>query len=63
MSETTRPDANVFDDLVAARLRRRELIGGSFGMAALGFLNGCAVGPAMRSCMCGLTWRRRCSHA
>lgn len=38
-------EANVFDDLVAARIGRRELLGGSLGAAALGFLGGCGMAP------------------
>jgi hypothetical protein len=45
MAASACPRGNVFDDLVAARLRRRELLGGSLGAAALGFLNGCGMGP------------------
>ena len=30
---------------MAARISRRELLGGSLGLAALGFLNGCGVLP------------------
>ena len=45
MADSVRPRGNVFDDLVAARIGRRELLGGSLGAAALGFLNGCGVSP------------------
>ena len=37
MADSVRPRGNVFDDLVAARIGRRELLGGSLGAAALGF--------------------------
>jgi secreted PhoX family phosphatase len=45
MADSVRPRGNVFDDLVAARIGRRELLGGSLGAAALGFLNGCGLTP------------------
>ena len=45
MADSVRPRGNVFDDLVAARIGRRELLGGSLGAAALGFLNGCGLAP------------------
>lgn len=38
-------EANMFDDLVAARISRRELLGGSLGAAALGFIGGCGMAP------------------
>ena len=45
MADSGRPRGNVFDDRVAARIGRRELLGGSLGAAALGFLNGCGLAP------------------
>jgi hypothetical protein len=45
MADPAVPKGNVFDDLVAARIGRRELLGGSLGAAALGFLNGCGLTP------------------
>jgi hypothetical protein len=45
MADSVCPRGNVFEDLVAARIGRRELLGGSLGAAALGFLNGCGLAP------------------
>lgn len=45
MADSVRPRGNVFEDLVAVRIGRRELLGGSLGAAALGFLNGCGLTP------------------
>jgi len=45
MADPTHAVGDVFDDLVAARIGRRELLGGSLGAAALGFLNGCGLTP------------------
>lgn len=45
MADPANAVGNVFDDLVAARIGRRELLGGSLGAAALGFLNGCGLMP------------------
>ncbi|MBA3598330.1 MAG: PhoX family phosphatase [Methylibium sp.] len=45
MADPVNAVGNVFDDLVAARIGRRELLGGSLGAAALGFLNGCGLTP------------------
>jgi secreted PhoX family phosphatase len=35
----------VLDDVISARFGRREFLGGSLGVAALGFLNGCGLVP------------------
>ena len=40
MVESTGSEGSVFDELVAARISRREFLRGSLGAAALGFLNG-----------------------
>ncbi|MBA3624785.1 MAG: Tat pathway signal protein, partial [Methylibium sp.] len=45
MADPTHAVGDVFNDLVAARIGRRELLGGSLGAAALGFLNGCGLTP------------------
>lgn len=45
MQEDLPPGTNVLDDLVDARIGRRDFLGGSLGAAALGFLNGCGVSP------------------
>lgn len=49
MADPANAVGNVFDDLVAARIGRRELLGGSLGAAALGFLNGCGLTPGAQS--------------
>jgi len=45
MPDSPAANGNLFDDLVETRLGRRELLGGSLGAAALGFLNGCGLTP------------------
>jgi secreted PhoX family phosphatase len=46
MHETNRGSRHVrenLNDIIETRVRRREFLGGSLGVAALGFLNGCGI--------------------
>lgn len=49
-------DTQRFDELVVGRISRRELLGGSLGLAALSFLNGCGALPqGVRGPLIGFT--------